>query len=294
MKKWAVMIVFAFILPSMAIAVSYPLTVVDDVGNAVTFGSAPERVVDAAPSVTDFMIKLGYSDRVVGVTKFDSYAMATDIGLLYPLNLEKIISLKPDLVLLFGGFQLQEYDRLARLGLKTFVLNADSLEGVYRDIVNVAIVMGDPQRGKNLVESLKKRVDKVALEAYNIPMDKRPTVFYGEPGNEIWTAGTGSLLNQVISLAGGMNVAGSFPGPNGWLPVGPEFVVSRDPDIVLTPYYTPEGATAAVKAFKEYPAFKDLRAVKEGRVYAIDGNITSEPNTKIVDILEQLYGIFGK
>ncbi len=294
MKKYLVFGMLLILLFSIVLAVTYPLTLVDDAGHAVTFESQPERVIDAAPSVTDFLIKLGYANKIVGVTKYDSYTKAENIGLLYPLNLEKIVSLKPDVVFMFGGFQLPQYEKLTKLGIKAFVLNAKNLNGVYRDIIDVATIMGNPKKGQKLVKALSSKVMKIAEAAYKIPISKRPKVFYGSPYKQIWTAGMGSFLNEIISLAGGVNITGNYAGPNGWLPVSPEFVVSQDPDIILVPYYAPHGQKAAIKAFRDYPAFKDLRAVKEGHVYAINGNIASQPNTKLVDLLEQLYNIFSR
>ncbi|WP_456399289.1 ABC transporter substrate-binding protein [Mesoaciditoga sp.] len=294
MKKYLIVGVILVLAFTMLFAVQYPLTLVDDAGHVVTFNSAPQRVISAAPSITDFLLELGYSKDLVGVTKYDSYTKAANIGLMYPLNMEKILSLRPDVVFMFGGFQLSQYQRLAKIGVKAFVLSANNLNGIYRDLLDVATIMGDPQKGQKLVSALKEKVLKISKAAYNVPIDKRPRVFYGSAGKQIWTAGMGSFLNQIISLAGGVNVTGNYAGPNGWLPVSPEFVVSQNPDIILVPYYAPNGQKAAIKAFESYPAFKDLKAVQEGHVYAINGNIASQPNTKLVGLLEELYNIFSK
>ena len=279
---------------SLMFAVTYPLTLVDDAGHMVTFKAAPQRVIDAAPSITDFLLKLGYADKIVGVTKYDSYTKTENIGLLYPLNLEKIVTLNPDVVFMFGGFQLPQYEKLKKLGVNAFVLNSNNLNGVYRDVMDVATIMGNSEKGEKLVSSLKTRTLKVAKEAYKVPILKRPRVFYGTPGKQIWTAGMGSFLNEIISLAGGVNITGNYAGPNGWLPVSPEFVVSQNPDIILVPCYAPNGQKAAIKSFEEYPAFKSLQAVKNSHVYAIDGNVASQPNTKLVDLLEQIHDILKK
>ncbi len=294
MKKFLVFSVLFVLMVSLILAVTYPLSLVDDAGHVVIFKSAPQRVIDAAPSITDFLLKLGYANKIVGVTKYDSYTKAENIGLMYPLNLEKIVSLKPDVVFIFGGFQLSQYEKLKKLGINVFVLNANGLSGIYRDVMDVATIMGKSENGKKLVSSLKERALKVSKEAYNVPIFKRPRVFYGTPGKQIWTAGMGSFLNEIISLAGGVNITGNYAGPNGWLPVSPEFVVSQNPDIILVPYYSPNGQKAAIKLFENYPAFKNLRAVEDGHVYAINGNVASQPNTKLIDLLEQIHDIFEK
>ncbi len=294
MKKFLVSLILTAVLVVSIFASYYPITLVDDAGNVVTIQSTPIRVIDAAPSVTDFLLQLGYANKIVGVTQYDSYTKAENIGLLYPLDLEKIVSLKPDMVFLFGGFQLPQYASLKKLGINAFVLNANSLNGVYRDVMDVATIMGDPQKGSTLVDKLQSIESKIENSAYNIPLDSRPTVFYGTPGKEIWTAGMGSYLNELISLAGGVNITGNYAGPNGWLPVSPEFIVSKNPDIILVPYYAPGGEKAAIQQFDTFPPFKDLKAVKEGHVYAIDGNIASQPNTQLIGLLEQIYNIFQK
>ncbi len=294
MRKRVLLVFLIVAAFTVIFALQYPLTLMDDAGHLVTFTSAPQRVVVGAPSITDFLIQLGYSKDIVGVTKYDSYKKAADIGLMYPLNLEKIVSLEPDVVFIFGGFQLSQYARLEKVGLKVFVLNAKNLDGVYRDVVDVATIMGNPQEGEKLASVLKDKVLKIAKAAYNVPLSKRPKVFYGSASKQIWTAGMGSFLNEIISLAGGVNIAGNYAGPNGWLPVSPEFVVAQNPDIVLVPYYVFGGQKAAVEAFENFPAFKDLKAVKEGHVYAINGNIASQPNTKLVQLLQTLYNIFSK
>jgi len=294
LRKLALISLLVILAVTFVFASYYPITLVDDAGNVVTITSTPMRVIDAAPSVTDFLLQLGYANRIVGVTQYDSYTKAENIGLLYPLDLEKILSLKPDIVFLFGGFQLPQYERLKKIGITAFVLNANSLNGVYRDVMDVATIMGDPQKGVTLVNKLKDIESKIENSAYKIPLDQRPTVFYGSPSKEIWTAGMGSYLNELISLAGGVNITGNYAGPNGWLPVSPEFVVSKNPDIILVPYFAPGGEEAAIKQFETYPPFANLKAVKEGHVYAINGNIASQPNTQLINLLQQLYDIFQK
>jgi iron complex transport system substrate-binding protein len=298
-KKFVVLSLLSVLLVISIFASYYPITLVDDAGNVVTIQSTPMRVIDAAPSVTDFLLKLGYADRIVGVTQYDSYTKAQNIGLLYPLDLEKILSLKPDIVFLFGGFQLPQYASLKRLGITSFVLNANSLNGVYRDVMDVATIMGDPQKGKALVDELQAKESKIENSAYTVPLDKRPTVFYGTPGKEMWTAGMGSFLNEIISLAGGVNITGNYAGPNGWLPVSPEFVVAENPDIILVPYDisgmgSAAAKEAAIEQVETFPPFASLKAVKEGHVYAINGDVASQPNTQLIDLLQQIYTIFQK
>nr|HRD19626.1 cobalamin-binding protein [Fervidobacterium sp.] len=99
---------------------SFGITVVDDAGRIVNIPVAPRRVVSAAPNATRYLQALGLENRIVGVTDWDNYKKAENIGNLVPLNIEKIYSLKPDLVILFGGFQLPEVEKLEKANLNAY------------------------------------------------------------------------------------------------------------------------------------------------------------------------------
>jgi len=275
---------------------SYPITLVDDLGRVVTFESEPQRVVSAAPVATDYLMKLGFSDRIVGVTSFDTYKDAENIGNLVPLNLEKILSLKPDVVFTFGGFQAGEVEKLEKAGIKTFAINPRSTSDIFRTLVNIGTIFNKTAEARKLAESLKNKMLDVAKKAYNIPIDKRPRIFFAsiyQGSNEVWTCGQGSFLNEAISLAGGINITGSYTGPNGWLTVSMEFVVKEDPDVILVPYYYEGGEEEAIQAVKSIKLWSNLKAVKNNRVVPVDGNIASSPDTRLIDFIVELSKIFS-
>ncbi|MBO8165691.1 MAG: ABC transporter substrate-binding protein [Kosmotoga sp.] len=285
----------AFLMIGVALSA---MSIIDDLGRYIEIEKQPERVIVAAPAVTGFLVYLGLEGKIVGVTNWDSFASSHEvekIGNLIPLNIEKILSLNPDIVFLTGGFQEPEIPKLEQFGIKAVVINPNTFEEVFRDISLIAAIFGEEKRGGKLAYEFRNKVLDIAKKTFSIPQDKKPKVFYAMVTSdikEIWTCGTGSFLNQAISYAGGVNVAAPYTGNNGWFPVSPEFVLKTQPEIILVPYYYPGGDTEAVNKIMNYAPFKGLPAVKEGKVYAIDGNLFAYANPDLIKIIEKLYNLF--
>jgi len=201
---------------------AFTVTFVDDAGRIVSLERPPERVICAAPSATKFLEYLGLTDRIVGVTNWDTFE-SERIGDLYPLNMEKILSLNPDLVILFGGFQLPEVTKLEEMNIPSLVLNANSVKGVLDDLVLLGVVFDIGKKAKERAQKLEQYYLEIAKKAYNIPYGERVRVAFisdvpGSDVKEIWTGGQGSFINELITLAGGVNIASGLTGPNGYLP----------------------------------------------------------------------------
>ncbi len=289
-------LVLAVLLVSVLI---FSITVIDDLGRVVDLDSIPKRVVSAAPSSTRYLVYLGLQDRIVGVTDWDFYKDAERIGNMTPLNVEKIASLNPDLVLLFGGFQASEAEKLDRFGIKSLVLNPTTLDGITRDLVLLGTVMGVREKALKLARDLKNKMLKIAKESYSIPLEKRPKVLYllGAPESgmkEFWTAVSGSYMNELINLAGGRNIASDVIGPNGWAPISLEFIVERDPDVILVANYVPGSEKEIVEKVESFKPLSGISAVRNGRVYAIDGNLANQPSPQLFDLLEEVHDLLVK
>jgi iron complex transport system substrate-binding protein len=280
----------------LALVWSYPITVVDDAGRTVTITQRPQRVICAAPSTTKFLQYLGLEDKIIAVTNWDDFE-AERIGDLFPINLEKIVSLNPDLIFTFGGFQLPEVVKLEQQGLTTVVLNANSVQQILNDLVLVGTIMGIPEKAKQLANQLQERYLNIAKKAYNIPFDKRVKVVFlmdipGPDVREIWTCGQGSYLNDLITLAGGANIAALFTGPNGFLPISPEYIVSQNPDVLIVTSYVPNSEEQIKEKISNHSILKSLKAVKNKRIYVYDNYLLSLPVPQLVEYIEKFYNDF--
>ncbi|WGS65602.1 ABC transporter substrate-binding protein [Marinitoga aeolica] len=272
-----------------------PVTLVDDLGRIVTFDKEVGRIVVAAPAISDFIVKLGAKEKVVGVTNFDSYITDVEkIGNMVPLNVEKIISLNPDVVLLTGGFQEGEISKLEKFGIKAFVLNATTLNEVFRDLSLVGVILGKDKTAQDYAQKLRTRMLNIAKNTFS--WKEKPRVIYLSAYgsvSQMWTCGTGSYLNEIIAYAGGINITAPYTGNNGWFAIGPEFVVKENPDIILVPAYYP-GDKGAYNLIMNAEQFKDVKAVKEGKVFIIDGNKASLPNTGLINLLGEINKLFSE
>jgi iron complex transport system substrate-binding protein len=280
----------------LALVWSYPITVVDDAGRTVTITQRPQRVICAAPSTTKFLQYLGLEDKIIAVTNWDDFE-AERIGDLFPINLEKIVSLNPDLIFTFGGFQLPEVVKLEQQGLTTVVLNANSVQQILNDLVLVGTIMGIPEKAKQLANQLEERYLNIAKKAYNIPFDKRVKVVFlmdipGPDVREIWTCGQGSYLNDLITLAGGANIAALFTGPNGFLPISLEYIVSQNPDVLIVTSYVPNSEEQIKEKISNHSILKSLKAVKNKRIYVYDNYLLSLPVPQLVEYIEKFYNDF--
>jgi len=286
-------LVVAALITLLAALLAYPLTLVDDLGRVVTISALPNRVVSAAPASTKYLIYLGLQDKVVGVTNWDTLNVEK-IGNMVPLNVEKIVSLKPDIVLTFGGFQAGEIAKLEKFGLTAFAINPTTLNDILRDLVVVGTIFSKGEKAKKLADNLQKKMLTVAKKAYKIPVDKRLKVLYlmGTPDSgmkEFWTAASGSYMNDLITLAGGRNIAGNLSGPNGWAPVSIEYIVKENPDAIIVASFIPGDSEKVINSIVSYQPFKELKAVKERKILVINGNVASQPSPQIFDLLEEVY-----
>ncbi|KLO21673.1 MULTISPECIES: ABC transporter substrate-binding protein [unclassified Marinitoga] len=280
---------------SLSLFAFQPVTLVDDLGRVVKFDKEVERIVVAAPAISDFIIKLGAKDKVVGVTDFDSYITDVEkIGNMMPLNVEKIISLNPDVVLLTGGFQEGEVSKLEKFGIKSFVINPTTLNEMFRDLSLVGVILGKGKTAQDYSRKLRVRMLNIAKNSFS--WKNKPKVIYLSAYgsvSQMWTCGTGSYLNELITYAGGINVTAPYTGNNGWFAIGPEFVVKENPDIILVPSYYP-GDKGAYNLIMNAEQFKDVNAVKNSKVFIIDGNKASLPNTGLIDLLGELNKLFSE
>jgi iron complex transport system substrate-binding protein len=264
------------------------VTVTDDIGSAVEVVGTVERIVSLAPSNTEIAFALGLGDKVVGVTEFCDYppeALAIEkIGGVEP-NVEKIVSLDPDLVLAIGGEpNPPAIDQLRGLGLTVLVLKPTDLESLYHGIELVGQAAGAPEQATGLVAQMRQRVAAVTALTANVA--ERPLVFYEldatDPARP-FTAGAASWHDQFIRMAGGENLAGDQP--SAWVQMNAEEIVARNPAIIVLGDAN-WGVTADSVA--ERPGWETIAAVQNGKVLPIDDNLISRPGPRVVDGLEAL------
>ncbi len=265
--------------PSATIA--FPANVVDFQGRSTTIATRPQRIVSIGPSNTEFLFALGAGDRVVGVDDFSDFpkeAQAKEKVGGVKVNVEKVVSLKPDLVVTIK-FSDGTIEKLAGAGLTVMIVDPQSLADVYRTAVLLGTAVGAD--GQKLAWDLEKRVDAVREKTKSA---KRPRVFHEVDASDPtkpFTAGPGSYISELIDVAGGANVAATASSPYPQLSL--EEVVRADPEVIVLAD-ADYGVTAEQVAAR--PGWSGIAAVKSGRIVPVSDSLVSRPGPRVGEAAE--------
>jgi len=274
----------------------FPVTLIDDSGAEVVITEKPERIISAAPSNTEIIFALGLEDKLVGRSEFCNYPEATktieSIGKMSPLNLEKIVSLNPDLILSYGGFQLKDIPRLRELGFNVLVVQSESLQEMIQGIQLIANACGIPEEGEQLTSLIQERIDWINIQVENSSVEKKPKVFVGSNFDTIYSPGRKTLFHELITMAGGENIVGEL---QGWAKINPELVAQKEPDIIIIPsgIMNPEEISKIEQDIRTHPGWSHVPAIKNNRIYAVNEDLFYRAGPRLVDGLELLYEIFS-
>lgn len=261
----------------------YPMKITDSYNREVTLEKKPERIISIAPNITETIAALNAESKLVGRTEFcdypESIKSVESIGTLSEPNIEKIVELKPDLVIASTHFKKETVQKLEQLNIKVLVLySSEDFKGAYETIEEVAKAIGEEEAGTKIVSDMKVKVEEIANK---VKEANKPKVYYvvgfGKGGD--YTAGKGTFIDQLITMAGGINVANDV---EGWK-YSFEKLVEKDPDLMICSkfYDTKAGLTGT-------DGYKDLRAVKEGNLFEMDNNTIDRQGPRLADGLLEL------
>lgn len=266
------------------------IEIVDGLGRTVSLPSVPQKIISLAPSNTEILFAIGAGQQVIGRDEFSDFPVEvkgiTSVGgSMGKYSLEQISALQPDLILAAEINTLEQVKSFEDLGLKVYYLsNPKDLDGLYQNIQIVGQLTGKEKESDVLVTSLQNRVKAVTdLQKSGTTPVK---VFYEMDGSEPskpWTAGKGSYVDVLLSLAGGTNVANDAG--EGWIQFSQEALLVANPEVILlgdAAYGVTEESVAS------RAGWDSLSAVMNNRIYAFDDNLVSRPGPRLVDALEQL------
>lgn len=231
------------------------ITVTDDRGRSVTLAQPPMRIVSLLPSATETVCALRACERLVGIDRFSDWPQQIQalprVGGLEDANLERIVALKPDLVL--AGPFARAIDRLETLGIAVLVLEAKEMSEIPRVLEATARALGVPGAGETLWRRVDERIDAAAAR---VPARMREQRVYFEVAPGPFAAGEASFVGQTLDRLGLRNIVpaahGAFPKMN------PEFVVRARPDLIMASERN--YATMAAR-----PGWAALDALRNGR-----------------------------
>ncbi|TAJ10752.1 ABC transporter substrate-binding protein [Marinilabiliaceae bacterium JC017] len=258
----------------------------DSFDQHIVLEKAPARIVSCAPLITEIIYALGEEKRLCGRTDYCVYppqaAAVSSIGGLMDPCLECIVKLEPDLVLASTHFKKSVADKLGQLNYPVAVMmSQQSIAGAEELISKIGQVLGVTVKADSVITHMQQERQRIIAK---LPVDApHPSVYYvvgfGKQGD--YTAGGDTFIHELITLAGGKNVAADVKGWGYSL----EALMDKDPDVIII-------KNPMKQAFCETEPYNQLSAVKNNRVYEIDNHLIEINGPHIMEGLEQLVDIF--
>ncbi len=260
----------------------------DEAGRKVKVPSPTKRIVSLAPSITEILFALGLNEEIAAVTKFCDYPDAVSakprIGGFVNPDTEKIISLKPDLIIgIRDGNRMDTVDRLSNFGFPVYLIDPKGFDGVITTIENIGDVVEREKESRRMIKKLCDQRENMITLTRSL---SRPKVFFQVGDVPLITVGKGTLADDLIRLAGGKSISGneaeSYPS------YSIETLLGKAPEIIIMSSMPGKDPTHLLKRWQNW---KSIPAVKMNAIHVIDSNLVDRPTPRITEGLEALVRI---
>jgi iron complex transport system substrate-binding protein len=267
---------------------TFPMTVTDDLGRTITIDKAPQRIVSLAPSNTEILFDLGLGDKVVGDTTYDDYpAAALDkphVGGYSDIDIEKVVSLAPDLILAEDIDKADIIPALEKLGFKVYALVPHNLDEIEASVSTIGRLTGANAAAKTIVSQMQSNIKVITDKTSKLTAAQNPRVLYVIWQDPIMSSGSDTPIWDMIDKAGGTNVC---PDETGYPTISMESVIADNPQVVICNVDNSyAGGNAPLVFFQTEPRLKGIAASVSGKVYGIDASLTNRPVPRIIQGFE--------
>ena len=246
----------------------------------------PKSVVSLAPSVTETLFALGLGDRLVGVTNYCDYPpealKVPKIGDFISPNIEAIMAKRPDLVIgVSGATDLQKTKELERLGLKVVLVSAANLNEIMNSMKSaLPLVLQDGRRADDVAPVRREHAPSLPATDHLLRVAHDVHRLVGV--RFLIAVGGKNFIDELITLAGGTNIAGNAGQP--WLNLPDEYVVAKAPQVIIEAGMGSEREASS----KRWEDLKSIPAVRQGRIYSYPSDKILRPGPRFGEALEEL------
>jgi iron complex transport system substrate-binding protein len=260
--------------------------VTDKLGRKVLIPENPQRVISLAPNITEIIFALNSENRLKGVTLHCDFPIEAKllpkVGSYVGLDLEKIVSLKPDLcIAIKDGNPKNVIDRLESFGIPVYAVDPRNLESVMETILAIGNILGAGERADILVQKMRSRI--MHVRALVERTSHRPRVFFQIGAAPIVSVGTRTYIHELIMLSGGINVtAGDTPYPR----FSREQLIALSPEVVIIT--SMERSDVFEQVLAEWNKWPQIPAVHNKRIYNANSDLFDRPSPRLIDGLEML------
>jgi iron complex transport system substrate-binding protein len=265
------------VVTASASPAAFPATLSDFQNRSVTIPQKPQRIVSIGPSITEFLFAIGAGARVIGTDDFsDEPAAAKTLEKLggIKVNFEKVVALRPDLVLIVK-FSDGTIEKLASAGLLVMVVDPQSVGDVARTATLLGQATGED--GSALAAKIDQQVQAVKTKVASATT--KPRVYHeidASDPTKIFTVGPGSYIADLIDIAGGANIAAKAT--SAYPQLSAEEILRADPEIIVLAGADYAAKPAQVKARAGWSA---ISAVKNDRIGVIAPNLINRPGPRV-------------
>lgn len=238
-----------------------PVSIADDRGAVAVFDKPPQRIVSLMPSLTESVCALGKCSALVGVDRFSNWPKSIQdlpkLGGMGDVNIERIVQLKPDVVLLEKASPV--IARLNGLGIKTFALDIKSMSDEERALQKLDLVLGTSESSR-VWNQIQKEIMRASKQ---LPLKEKNISVYFEVNPAPFAAGSTSFIGEILTQLDLVNILPKALGP--FPKINPEFVVQAKPDVILL-------TESTVADIQKRPGWNSIPAVTKNRICVFTGD----------------------
>lgn len=267
----------------------YPLTVKDATGESLTFKEAPKKIISISPAETETLFAIGLDEEVIGVSDFDDYPEAATkkpkMGGLYNPNEEAIIAASPDLVVTGISMSAEAAQHLRDLGITIYKTDPKTVDDVIANIEAFGLITDHQEQAKTVVDKIKQDREEVTEAVKSLTPEQKKKVYI--EFSQGWTVGSGEFMDELITLAGGVNVAADTVG---WNEISEEKIIKDNPDVILFSKNVVNEETKETldQIIKARSGWDQITAVKNEAIYGLDDNLVSRPGPRVTEGLKEI------
>ena len=253
--------------------------------------SSASRIISTSPSITEILFELGLKDRVIAVTNFCKYpkeaCQRPSIGGMLNPNMEKVVSLTPDLIIYQSGNQRLR-NNAKNVGVQTLEVRMGNLEEIFESIKKLGVALNCQEQANKLTLKLTTGIAFYQERLKDLPQ-KEVLLLLGDssdPARDLYAAGPGTFLNELLILSGGKNIIRDSPAR--YPKLSKEHIIEKSPEIIIEagPKSNLSQKEIDLK-IKEWHRFPTIKAVKNNQIYFIGADYILIPGPRLLKIIEQ-------
>lgn len=270
---------------SYSISANAGIKVIDDGQRTVELDKPARRIISLAPHVTELIFSAGAGPFIVGVSEYSDYPeqakKIASIGNIFALDLERLLALKPDLVIIWGtGNAKHLAKKLRENKITVFESDPRTYEDIASALERIATLSGTESIGFVAAKRFRERLQKLESTYLLRDKEKPVRVFHQMVKNPLMTVNKDHFISKMISLCGGQNVFSDLKDISATITT--EALLAANPELIFS-----SGADNQ-KLKKDWESFPTLEAVKKQSLYSIPGDWLHRAGPRILDATEQL------